>query len=69
MEESMHEFTNADRASVTWEKVMRWVEGRIEEARTRLERPLSYDDTNITRGQLRELRELQSLNNETPIVP
>lgn len=65
----MHEFTNSDRSSPVWDKVMSRVRDRILEAQRELEGNLDLDATNRVRGRLRELRLWEKLNVEDPIVP
>lgn len=62
------EFTESDRQSPLWDKMMRWTDSRITKNHVTLEHRKSHDDTEFVRGRIAELREWQSLNIEKPVV-
>jgi hypothetical protein len=50
-----------DLNSATWEVVRTSIEAAITKAQTKLEQPLSIDETNIERGKIIALREVLKL--------
>lgn len=55
--------------STTWETVRASIETAITRAQTRLEMPLSPDETNIERGKLLALREQLKLGEPAKAAP
>jgi hypothetical protein len=62
------QLTQGERLSSTWQKVYEHLEEELHSAQLKLERLLSADETNMTRGEIRAIRRLMSLNTERPFI-
>jgi len=60
--------TPGEKLSPVWQKVLRILEAKLEAARGALEASHTLDETNVLRGQIKTLRSLLRMNEDTPSV-
>lgn len=62
-------FTQAESSSGVWMKIEAHLDARLTSAQLKLERALSEAETNVLRGQIKELRSLKALANDPmPVI-
>lgn len=63
------QLTNSEYSSSVWLKIETHLDARLASAHQKLERVLSEAETNVIRGQIKELRSLKALANEPmPVI-